>query len=117
MAKRGQSRDAIPRGWVSVLEAEREHGLSSRSLSLLRRVACGARPRVQVRQYGGIWCLRLTNLVELQRRLAAWRAGARERQRRAVGEGSRHPRDRRGRWIPAGRVLETDGPGSGRPVG
>jgi hypothetical protein len=117
MARLGQSRDAIPRGWISLLEAAREHGLSSLSRALLRRLACGEQPRLRVRRFGRILCLQTAYLEELKRRLAAWRAGVHPPRRRAVRDLSRRPRDPRGRWVPVGRVPERDRHGPGPPVG
>ena len=117
MARPGQIGDAIPRGWISLLEAAREHGLSTCSRALLRRLARGERPRLLVRRYGGIWCLQTTHLGELQRRLAAWRADAHPSRRRAVRDLSRCPRDARGRWTAVGKPASDRAVGTVEPEG
>jgi hypothetical protein len=81
-------RPRIPPGWITVYEVARANGL--RPYYRLAWRLCRLAPRLTVRRFGGVRCLRLVDLAEFGRRLDAWRsdrpwtrfAPARPRRRR-----------------------------------
>jgi hypothetical protein len=63
---------AAPDGWIKLYEVARANGLRHYYRLILR--LCRLEPRLGVRRFGGVRCLRLVDLAELGHRLDRWRA-------------------------------------------